>query len=257
MNAYNDVEFKEIPKDEECYVTAVKIGEIIGEPASRVRKWAEYHEDNLYIKKVNGRFVYTEKSIEQFKFIQALKQEKNMTHEQIKQHMKKHGMHYSQYDGGLIDPKDPFGYEGLSTAIAQKTQNQLNEFLANFIKYQEQNNVELINSVKTEVEQTVHEQLEDSMRDIEKELQEQKEENKKLSEQLEKVQDELSIAKEASIKSSESLKNKIQENLENMSNRIIEENNKTINEFKCLSLEQVKEQTQPKGLLEKIFGRKK
>jgi hypothetical protein len=233
IDKYNDVEFKEIPKDEECMVTAVKIGEIINEPASRVRKWAEYHEDNLYIKKVNGRFAYTQKSIDQFKFIKELKQEKNMTHEQIRQHMNKHGMQYSQYDGGLIDPKDPFGYEALSSAISQKTEKQLKEFLVNFVQYQEKNNKELVKAVTIEVEQTVQEQLEDSMSGIQKELESQREENKKLSEQLNSIQKEIAVTQDLNLK------------MDNL--KILMEQRKKESE----------EQPQHQGFFEKLFGKKK
>jgi len=257
IDKYNDVEFKEIPTNEECMVTAVKIAEILEEPASRIRKWAEYHEDNLYVKKVNGRFAYTQKSIDQFKFIKDLKLNKNMTHEQIYQHMKKHGMQYSQYDGGLIDPKDPFGYEALSSAISQKTEIQLKEFLVNFVKYQEKNNDSLIKSITSEVEQTVQDQIEESMSDVEKELQLQKESNKQLSQQLSEVQQELSLTKETNQKQLEFQSNQIQENLDNLSNKIIETNVKTLNEFKCLSLEQIKNQQEPKSFISKLFHKKK
>ena len=260
IDKYNDVEYIEIPTNEECMVTAVKIGEILEEPPSRIRKWAEYHEDNLYVKKVNGRFAYTQKSIDQFKFIKDLKLNKNMTHEQIKQHMHKHGMQYSKYDGGLIDPKDPFGYEALSSAISQKTENQLKEFLVKFVEYQDHNNKELIKSITSEVEQTVQDQIEESMSEIEKELELQKESNKQLSQQLSDVQQELSLTKETNQKQLELQSQQIQTNLDNMSNKIIEDNikvmNETVNEFKCITLEQLKNQ-QPKSFIDRLFHLKK
>lgn len=233
IDKYNDVEFKEIPTNEECMVTAVKIGEIIGEPASRIRKWAEYHEDNLYIKKTNGRFAYTQKSIEQFKFIKELKQEKNMTHEQIRQHMNKHGIHYSRYDGGLIDPKDPFGYEALASAISQKTQNELKDFLSNFITYQEDNNKKLAESIKTEVEQTVQEQLEDSMNGIKQELELQRQENSKLSNQLTLIQQEIAVTQDLNSK------------MDNLK-QLMEERKK-----------ESEEQSKNQGFFSKLFSKKK
>jgi len=260
IDKYNDVEFKEIPTNEECMVTAVKIGEILGEPSSRIRKWAEYHEENLYVKKINGRFAYTQKSIDQFKFIKDLKLNKNMTHEQIKQHMHKHGMQYSQYDGGLIDPKDPFGYEALSSAISQKTQEQLKEFLVNFIQYQENNNGNLVKSITSEVEQTVQEQISESMGSIEKELQEQKENNQKLSQQLINVEKELVITKEENKKQLESQSTQIQDNFDTMNTKNEERDNKLIEQieqFKYVAPEELKSKEEPKSLLSKLLHFKK
>jgi glutamyl-tRNA reductase len=163
-------------------------------------------------------------------------------------------MQYSQYDGGLIDPKDPFGYEALSSAISQKTENQLKEFLVNFVKYQDKNNENIIKSITTEVEQTIQEQIEESMSDIEKELQSQKEANKLLSQQLSDVQQELSLTKETNQKQLESQSEQIKTNLDSMTNKIIEDNTKVINEFKCITLEQIKNQQEPQGLIAKILN---
>ena len=176
MNNFNDVSYKEIPTDEECMINAVKIAELIGEPASKVRKWAEYHEDNLYIKKVNGKFVYTQKSVEQFKLIQKLQQEKHMTHEQIKQYMKKHGLEYGKYSTGLINPNDPFGYDVLSTVLAQKTEIKLQEFMHTFMQHLEQQNIKFANDILFNVEETVQERIAESMKDVNSELQDIKKE---------------------------------------------------------------------------------
>lgn len=217
MDKFNDVEYKSIPKDEECMVTAVKIGEILNEPASRIRKWAEYHEDNLYIKKVNGRFVYTQKSIKQFEFIKDLKQNKGMTHEQIKQYMKKHGIECEKFSSGIINPNDPFGYEVLSSAIAQETENKLKEFMGMFIQYQEKNNIELVNLIKSDIEQIeqsvddrlklseekitnqtekIQENIKTNNQELLKEINEQKEQNKKLLEYVDSIQKEVAITRE-------------------------------------------------------------
>lgn len=180
MEKYSDVEFHEIPKDEECIVTAVKIGEIIGEPASTIRKWAEYHEDNLYIKKINGRFVYTQKSIKQFEFIQDLKKNKNMTHEQIRQYMEKYKFSEENEISSLINPKDPFGYEILSSALAQQTEDKLKLFMNQFMTYIEEVNERNANRIKEDIEQTVQEQIKESMKEIKKEISVTKEMNDKL-----------------------------------------------------------------------------
>ena len=71
MNFY-DVPYHIIPNDEECVINASQIGKRIGEAPSTIRTWANQYEEYLYIKKVNGRFVYTEKSVIQFEFIKKL-----------------------------------------------------------------------------------------------------------------------------------------------------------------------------------------
>jgi len=56
------------------------------------------------------------------------------------------------------------------------------------------------------------------------------------------------------------LTNQIQTSLDTVSNKIVEENTKvmteTINEFKCITLEQLKNQ-QPKSFIDRIFHLKK
>lgn len=216
MDRYTDVNYKEIPKDEECYVTAVKIGEILELPASTIRKWAEYHEDNLYIKKNNGRFSYTEKSIGQFKTIKELKFNKNMTHEQIKQYMSKRGKGFGEYDGGLVDPQDPFGYDVLATKISMKNEEMLKNFLSTFIQYNQEENIKMLETIRTEVSLTTQEQVKESMSTIESQLKEQREENKKLLDELEEMKKELAITKDDNNK----LKNTIEDKLEQQSQQI-------------------------------------
>lgn len=196
MEKFNDTEFKELPKDEECMVTAVKIGEILNEPAHTIRKWAEYHEENMYIKKINGRFAYTQESIEQFKFVKDLVRNKNMTHEQVRQHMNKHGSQYSQYDGGLIDTKDPLGYKALSSAIALENQKQLQVFMENFIQYQEENNKKIMFELKREVAITAQEVIEESLKTFKEELLITRETNEK----IDKLRESMEMRKEESEK---------------------------------------------------------
>jgi uncharacterized protein YtpQ (UPF0354 family) len=98
------------------------------------------------------------------------------------------------------------------------------------------------------------------MSEIEKELELQKESNKQLSQQLSDVQQELSLTKETNQKQLELQSQQIQTNLDNMSNKIIEDNikvmNETVNEFKCITLEQLKNQ-QPKSFIDRLFHLKK
>lgn len=261
--SFSDTSYFQVPEDNECILNAVQLGKLIDEPATTIRSWADKHDKYLYIKKVNDRFVYTQASVEQFKFIKDLCRNKNFTHKQITDHIKQHGFEYSKYDSGLVDIKDPLGYQALASALALENQKQLKEFLTNFIQYQEQNNEELVKSVRIEVSQTVQDQIEESMNGIEKELQEQKEENKKLSQQLEQVHNELAIAKDINIQSSEILQQKMQDNFDNMNNKNIDRDVKLVDDLlKRMEITKAKnkeaeEQSQPKSFLDKLFHKKK
>ncbi|WP_252251373.1 MerR family transcriptional regulator [Clostridium sp. VAP52] len=270
MNKYTDVNYKEIPKDEECYVTAVKIAEDLELPASKIRKWAEYHEDNLYIKKTKGRFSYTEKSIEQFRLIKELKFNKGMTHEQIKQYMSKRGRNLGEYDGGLINPQDPFGYDVLATKISMKNEQMLKDFFNTFMQYQQQENSKFIDCIRDEVSLTTQEQVKESMSMIESQLQLQKEDNVKLNKQIEEMKKELALTKESNEKLEKNIgtqiseqTNKIQKNLDkiatNQENRDIEISNhyKELLKQKREEIDKSKEQKEKQGFLSKIFNRKK
>jgi len=231
--SFSDTSYFQVPEDNECILNAVQLGKLIDEPATTIRSWADKHDKYLYIKKVNDRFVYTQASIEQFKFIKDLCRNKNFTHKQITDHIKQHGFEYSKYDSGLVDIKDPLGYQALASALALENQKQLKQFLTDFVQYQEESHEKLIESVKTEVEQTVQEQLEESMSGIQKELELQREENKKLSNQIDDMHREIAVTND--------LNNRINHALENMEQR----------------KKEFEEKQEPKSIFSKIFNFKK
>lgn len=200
MDNYNDVGYINIPEDDECLITAVHISKIIEEPPHTIRSWADEFEDFLYIKKINGRFSYTNKSIEQFEFIKKLRREKNFSIKQIKDQLRIKGFHYEDNENGLINTDDINLMESIKVDIGIEVKNQLKDFLNMFMESQSIENNKMINSIKTEVEQTIQEQLEASMSGIEKELQEQKESNEKLSQQLTDIQQELAVTQELNTK---------------------------------------------------------
>ena len=170
-----------VPEDDECLITAVHISKIIEEPPHTIRSWADEFEDFLYIKKINGRFSYTNKSIEQFEFIKKLRREKNFSIKQIKDQLRIKGFHYEDNESGLINTDDINLMESIKVDIGIEVKNQLKDFLNVFMEAQSIENTKMINSIKTDVEQTVQEQISESMSGIEKQLKEQKEVNQKLS----------------------------------------------------------------------------
>lgn len=168
--SFTDVNFHNVPEDNECIINAVQLGKRIDEPPSTIRTWAESYEDYLYIKKINGRFVYTEASVDQFRFIKEMHRNKGMSHKQIADIISKHGFQYGDFNSGLIDPKDPLGYQALASAIAVENQKQLSDFLVKFVQYQEENNKLVIEKIKNEVALTVDEVVDDKFNEFKEEL---------------------------------------------------------------------------------------
>ncbi|OSA95774.1 UNVERIFIED_ORG: hypothetical protein B2H93_04955 [Clostridium botulinum] len=250
---YTDVSYSHVPEDSECILNAVQLSKLIDEPDTTVRNWADKHQQYLYIKKINNRFVYTQASVDQFKFIKDLCRNKNFTHKQIAEHIKQHGFKYQSYDSGLVNPEDPLGFQALSSALALENNKQLQEFLGAFIKFQKEENNKFIQSIKTEVSLTVQDQLEDSMTTIESQLEQQKEDNKKLNKQLENVRQELELTKNIT----QSLENTI---LDSDFLEELKETKRLAEQSKSLTLkmmENSKNLQEKQSLFSKIFNRKK
>jgi len=168
---YNDVSYSSVPNDDECVLNAVQISKMVGEPASTVRLWADMYEKFLCVKRINGRMVYTQKSVNEFKFIQMLIRDKKFKHEQVYEQLSKRGFEYSKYDGGLINLDDPLGFEALASQLAIKNGEQLKEFLMRFMEYQENFKKELKEELKNEVAVSVDEHLEDKLNEFKSEMQ--------------------------------------------------------------------------------------
>ena len=253
---FDDVSYVGVPDDSECIVNAVQIGKVLDLAPHIIRSWADEFEDFLYVKKINGRMTYTEKSIRQFEWIKAMR-DKGYGIKHIREQLKIKGFNYDNNDLGIINPNDVNLMESIRTDIGIEVKNQLKEFLKIFMEHQGQNNNELIKSLTSEVEQTVQDQLEDSMIGIQKELEEQKEANQKLLEQLNEVKEELALTKNTSLKVEEQL----QDNFDSMSKKIIDENKESLeklkNEIKYVSPEEInKYQEKNKSWISKIFNKK-
>ena len=182
---FNDVNYKTMPEDEECVVNAVQIARRLGEQPHTIRTWAEYYEDCLYIKKINGRLVYTEASVGQFEFVQKLRREKGFSHAQIREHIDKHGFEYTKFDSGLVNNEDPLGFQALAVALSMENNKQLQLFLGEFMQLQEESNQKLISNIKEEVAMTVQDiveiELEKHYKAIEEELKVTRETNEKMN----------------------------------------------------------------------------
>lgn len=163
---YNDVSYSSVPNDDECILNAVQISKMVGEPASTIRLWADMYENFLCVKRINGRMVYTQKSVNEFKFIQMLIRDKKFKHEQVYEQLSKRGFEYSKYDGGLINLDDPLGFEALASQIMLKNGEQLKEFLMKFVEYQENFKKEMKEDIKTEVAIAIDEHMDNKLDEL-------------------------------------------------------------------------------------------
>ena len=157
---YTDVSYKIVPEDEDCILNAVQIGKIIDEPASTVRTWAKECEDYLYIKRINGSLRYTQASIQQFQDIKVWRREKDYPFDVIREIMKKRGEGFGEFNGGLIDPKDPLGYEVLAEKILQKNEKMLKSMFLAFDNRLAKRESEMLNKINEMTSLTVQEVLE-------------------------------------------------------------------------------------------------
>jgi DNA-binding transcriptional MerR regulator len=192
---FDDVSYIRVPEDNECIVNAVQIGKQLDLPPHIIRSWGDEFEEFLYIKKINGRMTYTQKSVEQFEWIKLMR-DKGYGIKHIREQLKLVGFTNKDDALGIINPNDVNLMESIKTEIGIELKNQLNMFLNEFITKQELNNVNLVSDIKTELEQTVQEHLESSMKEINNKLESQIEDNKKLSHQLKEFKEELAITKE-------------------------------------------------------------
>lgn len=127
---FTDVEFENVEfLDGGCYYSATQIADILEENPTTIYNWVkqDVFGDLLGIKRVNGRRVYTKDDIENLKFIKELRK-KNFSINQTKEYLAKKGFKYSEYDGGLIDTKDPLGFQALAVSIAEENNKKFAEF---------------------------------------------------------------------------------------------------------------------------------
>ena len=123
---YN-AEYKSL--DDLVYYTATQVAEMVGEPVTTIYSWVkdDCFGDLLNLNKVNGRRVFTKQDIENIKYISELRS-KNYSIQQTRDYISKQGFKFGEYDSGLVDPKDPLGFEALAIKLAQKQNEELQEF---------------------------------------------------------------------------------------------------------------------------------
>lgn len=128
---YN-AEYKSL--DDLVYYTATQVAEMVGEPVTTIYSWVkdDCFGDLLNLNKVNGRRVFTKQDIENIRYISELRS-RNYSIQQTRDYISKQGFKFGEYDSGLVDPKDPLGFEALAIKLAQKQNEELQEFKNNLI----------------------------------------------------------------------------------------------------------------------------
>ena len=264
MEDFTDVDYIELNLPDDIYLTAVDVAKILKIDVSVLRSWTkpETFENELNIKRVNGRRVFTKQDVENLQFIKNLR-DKNYQIKLIKEWVSKKGFKYAEYDGGLIDTKDPMGFNALAESIMSKNKEQLMLFVQEIIK----ENVNLINTVNNKIDiiddriskiEGYSRDTEELTNEIKNEVKEHKEISNIVNKNLEKTNENLS----KSIENNEKIEENINKTLENNKKEMIEENKKYLeelkNDIKYISQEELKRYTesQHQGIFSRLFGKK-
>lgn len=233
------------------YFGTSQVADMLNISASKTRYYTDVFDDILHIEISNKQRRYTQVDVDKMKFMIELKED-GMTIKQIQEYCQEVDFENSQEI--QIKENNPLGIQAIAKALLEQQAILIAEMKRDIIdtvvdevnrSLSEQNNK--FNIMKNTLNSDIAITVEDTV-------------NSKLGNFMENIQQELSLTKEANQKQLESQSQQMQTNLDNMSNKIIEENTKalseSVNEFKCITLEQLKNQ-QPKSFIDRIFHLKK
>lgn len=237
---FDDVSYVGVPEDNECIVNAVQIGKQLDLPPHMIRSWGDEFEEFLYIKKINGRMTYTQKSVEQFEWIKAMR-EKGYGLSHIRDQLRTKGFTYEDKSLGLINPNDINLMESIKTDVGIEVKNQLKDFLSDFKILQEQIELQREEKRKAELELVIDEQNQISEDNIKNHI------NERISYQNTEFNNKL---------------NSIEEKLEERDINLVENLRETLKDEKIKALEselaELKlQQSQSKGLFGWLHHKKK
>lgn len=143
-----DTDFEEV--ESVLYLSAPQLAKKIGTTEATIRTWFDYYGDLIGAKRSNGNTgtkLYKETEVPSYAFIKDLVDNKNMKKDQVRQYISKHGFKYAEYDSGLVDTKDPLGFQALASALTVEVESKLNQFAENLLS---QINNQLNNHIKTQ-----------------------------------------------------------------------------------------------------------
>jgi DNA-binding transcriptional MerR regulator len=216
------------------YFGTSQVGDILNITDSKVRYYTNVFDDILHIGISNKQRRYTQADIDKMKFMIELKEE-GMTIKQIQEYCQT--VDFEDSKEIQIKENNPLSIQTMAKALLEQQAILINEMKQ-----------DIINSVVNEVNKSLNMQN-DQFNNMKNGL------SKEVAITVEDVVDRKLQDNNAD------LKNQMQVNLNDMSNKIIEniieDNTKAVKEFKCLTLEQVKEQQEPKSFIAKFFNFKK
>lgn len=212
---------------EPLYYTRVQTAKILGENESTISYWSKQFQPLLNLKIINMTRKYTKIDIENLMFIQKLLRQDHLTIQQALEYCSEKGFNS---ESGLVDSSNPLAVQTFISAMTVEFDKKVSE-MQNTIIQQQREMIENLQSIilqnneelKQEICLTVDEVVTEKINDFEKNL----------------IEDQ---------------SQQIQNNFNNMSNKIINENTKMMNEFKCIKLEEIQKQEEPKGFFSKIFN---
>ena len=157
---FEDVENNYIKGNDNIRYTASQVAAKYDVPVSTVRYYAKVFEDILGIEVVNKRRVFTSGSLKKFEYILKLKNEDNLTVNQIIEYCERSDIFT---DEGLTTPNNPLPVEMLSTAVTLQVSKMLDEFkteiVSDIIKQINHSNSLLKEDIVTTIDEVVSEKL--------------------------------------------------------------------------------------------------
>jgi DNA-binding transcriptional MerR regulator len=219
------------------YFGTSQVSEMLNITDSRVRYYTNVFDDILHIKISNKQRRYTQADIDKMKFMIELKED-GMSIKQIQEYCQT--VDFEDSKEIQIKESNPLSIQTMAKALLEQQAILMNE-----MKH------DIIDSVLSEVNKSLNIQN-DNFNNMKNSL------SKEVAMTVEDAVDRKLQDNNAYYL------NQMQVNLDNMGNKIIEniieDNTKAINEFKCLTLDQVKEQQESKGIINsfaKFFHSKK
>lgn len=217
------------------YFGTSQVADMLGISDSRVRYYTNVFKDILHIEISNKQRRYTQADIDKMKFMIELKEE-GMTLKQIQEFCQE--VDFQDSKEIQIKESNPLSIQAIAKALLEQQSILINEMKQ-----------DIIESVVNEVTKTLNNQ------------------NNQFNEMKDSLSKEIAITVEDAVEkqmkeSSEIIKSGIKSNIDDISKNIVEENKKMANEFKYITLEEIKtrEQEKNKGLLYKLskfFSEKK
>jgi DNA-binding transcriptional MerR regulator len=211
------------------YFGTSQVADMLGISDSRVRYYTNVFRDILHIEISNKQRRYTQADIDKMKFMIELKED-GMTLKQIQEYCQE--VDFQDSKEIQIKENNPLGIQAIAKALLEQQAILISEMKQ-----------DIIDTVISEINKSLNSQ------------------NDQFNEMKDNLSKEVAITVEDTVQrqmleSSKEIKDQIQNDLADVGNKIVEENKKMANDFKYITLEELKSQQQI-GFFSKLFGKKK